>query len=63
MYNFILIYRIISGNSTEIFTGVMFNTYSPPSGFCFDILCNDEPIIDDRKSPEYNVDKRVRFII
>lgn len=48
------------GNSSEIFTGVLFNNYSPPRGFCFDLLCSDEPIIDDKKSPDYNVDKRVR---
>ncbi|KAJ8982143.1 hypothetical protein NQ317_011289 [Molorchus minor] len=47
------------GSKSDIFTGVMFNTYSPPSGFCFDVLCTDEPIIDDRKSADYNVDKRV----
>lgn len=47
------------GNNSQLFTSVMYNTYSPPPGFCFDILCSDEPIIDDKKSPEYNVDKRV----
>ncbi|XP_060520149.1 lysosomal alpha-mannosidase-like [Cylas formicarius] len=47
------------GEASDIFTGVMYNTYSPPPGFCFDILCSDEPIIDDRKSFEYNVDQRV----
>lgn len=41
----------------------MYNTYSPPKGFCFDILCTDEPIIDDLKSPDYNVDKRVSLTI
>ncbi|KAF2897558.1 hypothetical protein ILUMI_08618 [Ignelater luminosus] len=46
-------------NASEIFTSVMFNTYSPPPGFCFDILCSDDPIIDDKKSPDYNVDKRI----
>lgn len=38
----------------------MYNTYSPPPGFCFDILCYDEPIIDDPKSPDYNVPKRLK---
>ncbi|XP_032528142.2 lysosomal alpha-mannosidase-like isoform X2 [Danaus plexippus] len=47
------------GNSSDIFTGVLFNTYSPPAGFCFDVLCNDEPIIDDVNSPLYNVEDRV----
>lgn len=40
----------------------MYNTYSPPRGFCFDLLCSDEPIIDDKKSPDYNVDRRVSIM-
>lgn len=49
----------ISGREADLFTGVLFNTYSAPKGFCFDILCEDEPVIDDEKSPDYNADKRV----
>ncbi|XP_071052267.1 lysosomal alpha-mannosidase [Onthophagus taurus] len=48
------------GNNTDLFTTVMYNTYGPPPGFCFDTLCDDEPIIDNKKSPDYNVDKRVK---
>ncbi|XP_045541142.1 lysosomal alpha-mannosidase-like [Papilio machaon] len=47
------------GKSSDIFTGVLYNTYSPPPGFCFDVLCNDEPIIDDPSSPMYNVDQKI----
>lgn len=47
------------GSKADLFTGILYNTYSPPSGFCFDILCNDEPVIDDEKSPEFNADKKV----
>ncbi|KAF9417247.1 hypothetical protein HW555_005649 [Spodoptera exigua] len=46
----------VLGKSSDIFTGVLFNTYSPPPGFCFDVLCADEPIIDDPSSPMYNVE-------
>ncbi|XP_054258367.1 lysosomal alpha-mannosidase isoform X2 [Macrosteles quadrilineatus] len=46
------------GKEADLFTGVLFNTYSAPKGFCFDILCEDEPVIDDKKSPDYNADKR-----
>lgn len=49
-----------SGSESDILTGAMYNTYSPPPGFCFDILCSDDPIIDDIRSPDYNVDKMVR---
>ncbi|XP_075216675.1 lysosomal alpha-mannosidase II isoform X3 [Lycorma delicatula] len=47
------------GLSADIFTGILYNTYSPPPGFCFDILCDDEPIIDDKNSFAYNLDSRV----
>ncbi|XP_968354.2 lysosomal alpha-mannosidase [Tribolium castaneum] len=47
------------GNSSDIFTSVMYNHYSAPAGFCFDIVCNDEPIIDDEESPDYNWKSRV----
>lgn len=48
---------------SDLFTGAMYNTYSPPPGFCFDILCQDEPIIDDKKSKDYNVERRVSLIL
>lgn len=47
------------GAAADLFTGVLYNTYSPPPGFCFDILCSDEPIVDDPMSPDYNVPERV----
>ncbi|CAB0014713.1 unnamed protein product [Nesidiocoris tenuis] len=46
-------------DDSELFTGVMYNTYSAPPGFCFDINCQDEPIIDNPKSPMYNANRRV----
>ncbi|GBP87305.1 Lysosomal alpha-mannosidase [Eumeta japonica] len=49
----------IGGAASDIFTGVLYNTYSPPSGFCFDVLCDDEPIVDDPQSPLYNVEARI----
>ena len=32
------------GEEAEIFSGVLYNIYSPPPGFCFDVLCSDPPI-------------------
>lgn len=43
---------------SHIFTSVLYNHYSAPSGFCFDNLCTDPPIVDD-DGPENNVDERV----
>nr|CAD7432640.1 unnamed protein product [Timema monikensis] len=51
------------GSSANLFTNVLFNNYAPPPGFCFDILCTDEPIIDDDRSPEYNVPRRASQFI
>ncbi|XP_037957691.1 lysosomal alpha-mannosidase isoform X2 [Teleopsis dalmanni] len=47
------------GEPAHLFTGVLYNQYQPPPGFCFDILCADEPIIDGKHSPDNNVKKRV----
>ena len=32
------------GESTEMFTGVLYHHYIPPAGFCFDQSCTDQPI-------------------
>jgi lysosomal alpha-mannosidase len=50
------------GASAELFTHVLYNNYSPPPGFCFDLLCGEEPFIDNKHSPDYNVDRKVPFI-
>ncbi|XP_032794592.1 lysosomal alpha-mannosidase [Daphnia magna] len=47
------------GKTGWLFTGVNYNLYQPPPGFCFDILCSDLPLIDNKKSKEYNIDQRV----
>ncbi|XP_076239948.1 lysosomal alpha-mannosidase II [Calliopsis andreniformis] len=47
------------GSRADLFTVALYNNYSPPPGFCFDILCQDDPIIDDPNSPDYNVDKKI----
>ena len=33
------------GSSTDLFTGVLYNVYGPPRGFCFDRACADQPIM------------------
>ncbi|KAH8328536.1 hypothetical protein KR067_010551 [Drosophila pandora] len=44
--------------NSEIFTGMLYNHYSAPPGFCFDINCQDAPIIDG-DSYDNNVAERV----
>lgn len=51
------------GPAANLFTGALFNSYSPPPGFCFDLLCDDEPIMDDPRLKGYNVDQRVSDFI
>jgi len=46
-----------------IFTGVFDNHYSHPEGFCFDIICTDEPINDDPRLDEFNVDYRIKSFV
>lgn len=45
---------------SDIFSGALYNEYANPPGFCFDILCDDQPMIDDVNSTDYNIDKRVK---
>lgn len=51
------------GADADLFTGALFNGYGPPGGFCFDVLCGDEPIMDNPKLHGYNVDQRVNDFI
>ncbi|KAJ8946016.1 hypothetical protein NQ318_023263 [Aromia moschata] len=39
-----------------IFGGIFpTSSYSPPSGYCWDYECSDDPVNDDPESPDYNV--------
>ena len=46
-------------DTSKIFTGVFDNHYSSPTGFNFDILAQDEPMNDNPRLEEYNVDERL----
>lgn len=51
------------GSSADLYTQVLYNFYSPPEGFCFDIVCGINPIVDDKRSPEYNVETKVKIFL
>ena len=34
----------VLGSSADLFTGILYNGYGPPNGFCFDHRCKDEPV-------------------
>lgn len=48
-----------AGDTVDLFTSALYNFYLAPDGFCFDSECGDEPIIDNPKSFDYNVPRRV----
>ncbi|XP_037083658.1 lysosomal alpha-mannosidase-like [Pollicipes pollicipes] len=51
------------GAEGDLFTGVLYRHYSPPPGHCYDVNCNDPPIMDDSRLRDYNVeDKANNFI-
>ena len=51
------------GKDSDIFTGVLYNGYNPPPGFCYDQFCVDPPIQDDPKLSDMNVKGSVdRFV-
>ena len=47
------------GQDSNIFTGVLYNGYNPPPGFCYDQFCVDAPIQDDPRLFDFNVNERV----
>ncbi|CAG9577073.1 unnamed protein product [Danaus chrysippus] len=53
----------VLGKMSDIMTHTMFNLYNAPEGFCFDFLCNDEPVVDDPDSKVFNADKLVNNFI
>ena len=44
------------GNDINIFTHVLFQHYSAPSGFDFDEVSNDVPWINNAKSKDFNAE-------
>lgn len=47
------------GEDSDIFTGVLYNVYNPPPGFCYDQFCGDNPIQDDPRLFDMNVKETV----
>ena len=34
------------GDTSDLFTGVLYDHYGPPPGFCWDLVCDDAPLVD-----------------
>lgn len=53
------------GEAGDLMTSALYNHYSAPPGFCFDLLCQDDPIIDENivdNNVKDKVDKFIEFI-
>ena len=50
-------------NSQHLFTGINYNVYGPPPEFCWDLLCDDEPLVDDPESHSFNLDRRLSQLV
>lgn len=49
---------------TNILTSTfMRGTYAPPTNFCFDNICLEDPIIDNPKLQGYNLDEKISQFI
>lgn len=46
--------------NTILFGGAFVtNLYNSPDSFCWDFACKDETVVDNPKSPNYNIDRKV----
>ncbi len=52
-----------SGVDHSIFTSVNYYHYEAPPSFCFDQNCDDQPIMDDPRLEEYNLDERAKTFV
>ena len=49
---------VASEGGSTLFTGVLYNAYGPPPGFCWDLPCDDEPLVDRAEAAGYNIEAR-----
>ncbi|XP_030676601.1 lysosomal alpha-mannosidase isoform X3 [Nomascus leucogenys] len=49
--------------TADLFTGVLPNGYNPPRNLCWDVLCVDQPVVEDPRSPEYNAKELVDYFL
>ncbi|XP_051050981.1 lysosomal alpha-mannosidase isoform X2 [Phodopus roborovskii] len=49
--------------TADLFTGVLPNNYNPPKNLCWDVLCADQPLVEDSQSPEYNAETLVSYFL
>ncbi|XP_052781407.1 lysosomal alpha-mannosidase-like isoform X1 [Mya arenaria] len=47
------------GTQGDLFTGALYNGYGPPGGFDWDQFSSNDPIMDDHRLHDYNVNQKV----
>ena len=52
-----------SFHDSSIFTSIPFWQYGPPPGFDFDIMADNNPIVDDPESPLYNLESKAEQLV
>ena len=51
------------GIENAILTHINYNGYGFPPGFCFDVTCGDDPIMDDTSLTGYNLDSKSNDLV
>lgn len=54
---------LLPNTDTELYTEVQIHHYEAPPGYCFDILCQDDPIMDNPQLHDYNKDLMIQNFI
>ena len=52
-----------TGSPSGIFTHVLYHNYGWPAGYCFDVRCSDDPIMDDPRLENYNADWKAAGLV
>jgi len=55
--------KALPGQTGSIYTNVFRDNYDAPAGYCFDVFCKDDLIVDNKQSFEYNLDERGQHLI
>lgn len=50
--------RALNGHKGSIYSNIFRDTYDAPPGFCFDVHCLDDNLVDNKKSYEYNMNQK-----
>ena len=59
-----LILKSVHSEGNQILTGQFYQgNYGPPPGYCFDVMCADDPIVDAPQLQGFNIDTKVDQLV